>query len=198
MRRKEYLDELLSVARGFKDHLWQDHGARDMPPAIGFVTDEGLIRVPPHVIDTIAGETSTVPDLIDRLLQGVVDGKTPVRMDQIRSIVLIADGYSCLSDGPDDMPSFGDDQSMMESFFNDPESPVSESITIYFVERDVVGGCTVNLARQAYHLDDGQRLMWDEPPFYIIPDEDVNQDGWDLEGPLHQVFQKYMRTEGLA
>ena len=196
MSRKEYLDGLIQTGREFKNHLWEHHQQRDMMAVIGLLVDGGLLQVPDNIIHKITSEVEDVAELITALFEGIKAGAAPVPLDDVRGMIMIADAYSVVGD-TDDEPLFEAGQDMVESFRNDPNSPVSESISAYVAERDVVGGCTLCVARLGYRLEDGGRLAWDDRTFYVIPDEEEG-DPWELHGRLYDVFRKYLSTEGLA
>lgn len=197
MSRKDYLDGLIQTGRDFKDHLWEHHQQRDMQAVIGFITDGGLLQVPDYIINKVSNDVDTVAEMVEALFEGVKAGVAPVPLDDVRGVVMIADAYSVVSDG-DHNAAFDGEEDLIESFKNDPNTPVSESISAYVAERDVVGGCSLCVARLGYRLEDGGTLAWDDTTFYIIPDEEPGDMPWELNGPLYDVFRKYLSTEGLA
>ena len=201
--------EIHARTRAHKDHLWEEHGERDME-MMGVIqlrsgrqvmlpTD--LVRNAQAVLLEAIDEVifASAPDIIKKAWEMKIEALKPAmppvwlamaikevrefldEEDPVEIIFLAVDAHGRHCDEPPG-PDYnhGDYQ---HEFENNPDTDITEIAMTFVAESNLVGGGTLTAVSQAYGLGDDGKLRWQEPEVERDTDE------IKLEGAMCEVMR---------
>jgi hypothetical protein len=161
-------------------------GNRDSLPQLGFLPEgaETYEAVPQWVMqEALNAVGGDVPTALHSILYSIPMNFPDVT--KLRAITFIADGYTATRD-KDDEPIRG---SMKEDFMSNPDTDVTECLTVLMADDDLVGGVDIAIAQVPYAMVEGGFLEFKDAVIH------VDDDKTKVQGAIADVIREVWRAQ---
>lgn len=175
---EERMNEMLEAVKGWVQAC-HGQGHSDLRPQLAFLPngEEQYIVVPDWVVDAALVKCGgEVADGMELILSGI-PAQAPdagLEFNGFKSVTIVADGYMLLAEGGDGKATEVLDE-LQRDFETNPASKVSEAISIFMADDDLVGGVELTLVQLPYFKTDGGLLHFRPPTIHT--DEAGNVEG---------------------
>ncbi len=166
-----------------KEHLWDDHGQRDMNPRISMLFTGGhSTTVPDSIIASVMEQANCNLSSVIELVFSSMSDDVIAKLEMFH---IAADGYQKTVETDTEAGSLhhGD---MAREFAEAAQTDITEMVFTLVASNDLVGGCDIQGVRQTYVITDGGHMVWGSPQI----DDDAEKGG-----PLVEVINKWFRKE---
>lgn len=163
MNIKERAEAQIDMTAEWRQMVWRETKARDIPPMLGWLVDgsEKYDHAPTDVLKDLyqrAGDDT--PSVVYSMLRHAAGHPD---FTKFREITLVLDSYGCEGSYEEDGPP---PLSLEEDFKTNPATTVTEQVTIVLVADDLVGGAEAAVALKPYRITDGGALVFSETKVY--------------------------------
>ena len=160
-----------------KEHMWRNHGERDMSPRIATAIHGApeMLEVDAESLAEYLEDGHSLADAIR-----IMDDTIPDDLrDKLAQVWVGIDAYSAIRDNVDDLER----GRLRDQFMTEPDPGITECIITIVASDDRCGGCDIQSLRQPYTITDGGRIKWGDK----AADGDF---GGDVTDAINELFKR--------